>query len=510
MTVCAVIMLVMAVYFAPAASASTTTAAIPVVTSSIYHSSSPYQQVFFDETYRVRYGSGDVILAYTPDGLSGGVVDDWLWVDVTHEDSSTANAMFDYSNGCTGLAQRPPRDITDLLEPGINQIQIRMQDGCGGSNGAWPMYIVHQENNIVIDGASFLPPTMGDQFLQRTVSLTMASGSDPWASVEYSWTNDPYSTGPTGPIRGTGSGPGGAVDFGDTSPDSLWSLYVRGVGSDGGAGPWYQMGWITTPKRPLIIALGDSITSGHHRDTNDPVMTCDDEDYGYPKYVQESFSYAAPPQWAVQYVNFAHSGFSTDQVISGDDHNICGDEISPSSPLVDATAALEDNLGSWNYVVISAGIDNTNWIEQLAEIGGHNASQFSYTEQDCEDDLSDWSGNDAEVVGANITDDVATIANDLIAMDPMVKTQWLEYYNIAGTGPIPHACDAPFFNAKLQLKGYIEAAMNAGNFTMVSTDSAIPLDSGNIQAYQVPWDTEQGWPHPNSTGAYEIAQYFSR
>src|SRR6266496_1319010 len=130
-----------------------------------------YGKVFFDQTFPVDYSSGSAILSSSPDGQAGGVVDDVLLVSVTHPDGTINDVSYDYSNGCSGLAVRPPRDITSLFAPGKNQLRVRFQDQCGGSLGAWTMYFVSDSPPPLPDIASIVPDpaTTTDTLLTRGV-----------------------------------------------------------------------------------------------------------------------------------------------------------------------------------------------------------------------------------------------------------------------------------------------------------------------------------------------------
>jgi hypothetical protein len=119
------------------------------------------------------------------------------------------------------------------------------------------------------------------------------------------------------------------------------------------------------------------------------------------------------------------------------------------TPLADAQAALREHAGSWNRVVLTAGIDNTNWGDVLSVIGMNSilSAQFLYNDGDCADALQVWDGWNV-VTGvskptASFTDDVRTIVSGLIDADRAARILWVEYYNIAGTGNIGAGTPAP-------------------------------------------------------------------
>jgi hypothetical protein len=305
------------------------------------------------------------------------------------------------------------------------------------------------------------------------------------------------SSGDPAPTSGTVS----AISVLSLNPQSPYTVKVT-IDDANGTSP-AGTGTLNTPKAPLIVALGDSITSGHHRLTNDPAMTCDDADYGYPKYFVDAVKASLPAQWAPQYVNVAHSGFSTGQVINNG-ANACG-VTPPDVPLTKAEALLSDNSGSWNYALVTAAIDNTNWGDVVTTVGSNSATSLNYTQADCTNDVSTWNGWQQATIGQQISNDVSTIVDGLHGADLTVKIDWLGYYNIAGTGPIPSVCEQPFNDAMTQLHGYITAGLSGHSGTFVQIDPVMHMRSVLIQGYQLPWDTQQGWPHPNSAGAAAIA-----
>jgi hypothetical protein len=298
-----------------------------------------------------------------------------------------------------------------------------------------------------------------------------------------------------------------SVDVPVTSLNPETGYTVKVTIDDGNGTSPTSSGTLTTPKVPLILAIGDSITSGHHRQTPDAAMTCDDPNFGYPRYFKDAVQASLPTQWAPQYVNLAHSGFSTDQVISNG-ANACGN--TPADvPLTKAESLLASNAGSWNRVLATAGIDDTNWGDVLGTIGGHAIDTINYptyTAGDCTTDLQAWNGWQPDTLGQHISTNIGAIVYGLATADPAVRIDWLGYYNIAGTGsPIPASCEAAFDSALSQLAGYITGGLAGSNATFVQSDSVMDMQTSLIQAYQLPWDTAQGWPHPNSSGASAIA-----
>jgi hypothetical protein len=229
---------------------------------------------------------------------------------------------------------------------------------------------------------------------------------------------------------------------------------------------------------PLFIALGDSITSGHHgpaapdlsKMASDPANTptCDDPSYGYPATIFADLKAANPKVWGQdpgQYQNLAHSGFGTTQVINGGTSTPCaGGPITPNpAPLTAAVNLLTAHKGAGNIVVISAGINDTNWVNVLTGIianvwynqlpaGGVQPSSNlevadtpQVTAAQCATYMqSGSSGNRVAALNfagwngpaqlATIQQNVQTILSDLLQADPTATIRWIGYYNMAGTG----------------------------------------------------------------------------
>ncbi len=359
-------------------------------------------------------------------------------------------------------------------------------------------------DNAIVSGVSFSAPSLSDPLLKRGISVSLVSGMPAPDHYEYSWTNDPWATAPSGPIR-IAAAVNPLVDYRDTSPTSLWSLFIRGVATNGGVSVWYQSGWITTPKAPLLLAIGDSVTSGHNRLGLADQSTCEDANYGYPRYVRDAIAASLPSQWAPRYENFAYSGFSTSMMLLTGQEDACHVTI-PQSPLAQAQQELSANVGSWNYVVATGGIDDTDWVAQITEAGTNSTLQGPfYKEQNCASDLADWSGWDPINVGQTISNNVSTIVDTLRGADSVVKIDWLGYYNIANTGPISAVCELPMNNALDRMAEYVSDGLSGRNVTVVDSDIVMHMRYDRTQVYHVAWGGEQGWPHPETLGAQAIA-----
>ena len=324
------------------------------------------------------------------------------------------------------------------------------------------------------------------------------------------------------------------VSFAATSPNQSWKLWVRSVDQSGAISSWTPAttssgsAMVNTPSTPVLVALGDSITSGHHRDSAVAPTICNDPSYGYPSYVWKSLELSLPAQWrGTGYYNFARSGYSTVGVIGGEEVDACGNVYS-TSPLQDAQSILSAHKETWSRVVITAGIDNTNWTTVIGAIASHNYSwpNVTYGRALCASDLANWSGFDLSVQHGIVTD-IHTIMNRIVEADPGAMITWRGYYNMAGTGtsnggtltaiPVPAVCATAVQTAVVSLNVTIKQGLLgfAPYYRFVNSDQKMHSANALIQPFYAHWDASTvllaiqsyapGWPHPNAGGAAAMA-----
>lgn len=297
---------------------------------------------------------------------------------------------------------------------------------------------------------------------------------------------------------------------------------MRAVDSKGEKSTWYSK-VIHTPKAPVLVALGDSITSGHNRTSDTATTICEDPSYGYPQYVFDNFEKQLPAAWrsSGNYFNYAVSGFSLDNVIEGGT-DACG--VGQPSSLNEATDLLSDYEGSWNQVVISGGIDSTNWGAQLVNIVASSlvGTKLGYTAKECAEDIGQWNGTQS-AVQSNIKSDVTQITGSIRALDAGATIDWISYYNVAGTGTpgisggvvdaVPSSCKAPIQKSLNVLQRVIQSGFSGQSVNWINVSKVL---SGNDLDLQDLYPTDvvdnklgnpsiPGWPHPNSMGAQAIA-----
>ncbi|MDB5178164.1 MAG: SMP-30/Gluconolaconase/LRE-like region family protein [Patescibacteria group bacterium] len=388
-------------------------------------------------------------------------------------------------------------------------------------------------------------PSSQDPLLTRGVTITPSDNGVPSSHFEYGWASSSTATEPSAPLQRSDTTQA-RLRYHDTTPDQDWYLLARGFNAAGEAGPWSTPHLVHTPKAPSLIILGDSISSGHHNGYGDNGKTkCDDENYGYAFEFSNKWRAELPVAWrqSGNYHNFAHSGFATQKranlnikgsVIDGGT-NACQEGVI-TKPLADA----KDILGgsdSWNRIVISAGIDDTNWDSAVRQVIGVQvasdiASQFITSflhlpgvnispmkEDACRALIKGaWNGRTASVQ-SSITSGASQITSGLHSTDPTAKITWLGYYNIAGTGTnelrstpyFPEGCSNPVSESMVVVHNAIRSGLPA-DVHFVSADPVMHQDNSKIQPLYLGQaiangngPNPAGWPHPNRDGAQAIA-----
>ena len=378
-------------------------------------------------------------------------------------------------------------------------------------------------------------PSPTDPILTRSLGLTSAPGTtgSPIAKYQYGWAQGSGATLPTTTLQSckAGSLPTSTcrLSFAPTNPNTQWTLLARAIDSAGKSSAWSSTS-IRTPTAPILVALGDSITSGHHTDPITSLVTCNDAAYGYPAYVFAKMEADIPSQWRNPsgYYNFAYSGFTTTKMINGG-NDACG--ANHSSSVIAAQSELASNSSSWNQIVITGGIDDTgNWGGILAKIITGYLKNPLYNAQQCTNAVKGttavkgWGGYDPSIQ-STIKTNVTTIADDLRTGDASASLYWIGYYNIAGTGypglsvlsnPVaPATCANPFQAANAELASVIKSGLTGIPYTWINADKSLHMDDLDLQSISAINMLVKiksflpGWPHPNSTGASVIASLFA-
>jgi hypothetical protein len=189
----------------------------------------------------------------------------------------------------------------------------------------------------------------------------------------------------------------------------------------------------------------------------------------------------------VRYTNIAWASASVDDMLSGGDDS-CGGSHSSQLDQIDVLAADD----SWNIVVVTAGINSTNWADVIVELTRRTA--FSLTENGdqmaCDRALhTSWN---IEARHDSIVTGTAILTESLIE-NTNARVFWTGYYSFTDTElaprwiPIGSECRAEMDQAMLALHTAIRAGLD-DNITWVA------IDMGIATQY---W---AGWPHPSAEG----------
>lgn len=373
-------------------------------------------------------------------------------------------------------------------------------------------YLLSVRSSTILGGLSIGDPQPDDPLLKRSFSVVGAAGSQPIGRFDYGWTQRKSASQPdriSGSLPASSNSGYGWLDYSDTTPGTSWYLFVRAQDVDGLAGDWVRHGSaVRTPDKPILVALGDSVTSGHHT-VGQSSSTCDDPSYSYAYDVAIKMRDALPPSWrtpaktpigrgGIGYFNFAHSGFSTRQVL-GDDasrKNACGERIK-GIPVRNAQNELRKRAGSWNRVIMTAGVNDTNWVDVIAwEV----ANEIAQVHAPCNGILAAWNGNtdSVQTTIASNAQDIALKLMDRTRGDRAARIIWLGYYDIAGTTTFfPASCDPAAEQAVATLESAITRYL-PGTVDFVPTNASLGLRADLLQPMLNPFGdpTQFGWPHP--------------
>jgi hypothetical protein len=304
------------------------------------------------------------------------------------------------------------------------------------------------------------------------------------------------------------------------------------------------------PAQPLLVAVGDSMTSGHEsrpvRQPNGAIAwktTCDDPATSWAEDLRGLLGVPA-----ARYFNYAHSGSSTADVLTTSPYtNPCGVVSQQArTQIADAITVLRNNpsrVGNANVAVATAGINDTNWVSvakdlvtrQVVGIGGAPAWAVDNAQACTDYVLGNPNGNatpgapagairpawDGEAKSGAIAAGVSTIVVSLIAADPGAQVRQLLYPKWRNDPYIPPACVAVTRQATDKLNGWVKLGVGAGqlrwtllggNANRISAvcDRDWLLGPQNVQtqltSLGIPNNrTVPGWPHPNIAGRADLA-----
>ena len=278
------------------------------------------------------------------------------------------------------------------------------------------------------------------------------------------------------------------VSYASVVPETYARLEVRAVDLNGWRSAWHTVWTGVTPSAPMIVLAGDSIASGYTRRWFTGDATCRDADYSFGSTVRDSVAAALPAAWAPDYVNIAFPGAGMSSVIDGGSDS-CSN---PHPSQIDDIDRYTDST-TWNVVVLTAGINSTNWVDVVKELTKDTA--FSWTKAGdklaCQEAITErWNLSDRR---DEITRGASEIA-DAIGARANASVYWASYFAIDGTtiapgwSPIGPECAEEMEFALGELHGAIQDGLDS-DVTWVDVDG-LPIDTQM-------W---AGWPHPNPEG----------
>lgn len=337
----------------------------------------------------------------------------------------------------------------------------------------------------IIMSAALLDPQPHNRLLESDLQIE-AIDNDGILRYEYRWNRlNPGRVFATSAAEPT-------ISYASVTPEAYARLEVRAVDLNGWTSAWRMVWMGFTPSAPMIVLAGDSIASGYTRQWFTGDATCRDADYSFGSTVQDSVAAALPAAWAPDYVNIAFPGAGVSSVLDGG-----SDSCSDSHPSQIDDIVRYTDPKTWNVVVLTAGINSTNWVDVVKELTKDTV--FSWTRAGdklaCQEAIAEgWDLSDRRdeiTTGASeIVESIATRAN--------ASVYWASYFPIDGTtiapgwSPIGPECADEMDYALDELHGAIQAGLS----------SAVTwVDVGDLQVATQMW---AGWPHPNPEGHQTI------
>jgi len=207
-----------------------------------------------------------------------------------------------------------------------------------------------------IHSAELRSPQPHNQLLEADLVVD-AIDNDGIARFEYRWNSATY-----GAVHSVVGSPL-QVSYASIRPNTRYALELRAIDIHNNPSAWYPVWSGLTPGPPHVIVAGDSIASGYTRRWFLGDATCRDSDLSYGRTVVSELSATLPDQWAVRYANIAWASAGVDDMSSGGDDS-CGGTHSSQLDQIDVLAADD----SWNIVVVTAGINSTNWSDVIVDL----------------------------------------------------------------------------------------------------------------------------------------------
>jgi hypothetical protein len=343
----------------------------------------------------------------------------------------------------------------------------------------------------VVVSATLMAPQRHNALLEADIAIE-ATDDDGIDRYEYRWV-------------GAGNAEPAVIDsvamtvaYDDVRPATDYRLQVRAVDTDGWESDWYDAWEGTTPPPPRLIVAGDSVASGYSRDWFTRPATCRDDEYAYGETVVAGIAAHLPSAWAPAYFNLAWPGAGVEDMIEGGTDS-CG-QSHPSQ--LGGIVALADPK-TWNVVVVTAGVNSTNWTDVISELVKNTAISLSESgdREWCTVAVNErW--NLAERSDA-VTDSVRSVVTSLHD-ETNAAIHWTSYYPIDGTvlapgwTPVGAECAPQMDEALARLHAAILTGIGNG------------AEWIDISAEQVTTQKWAGWPHPNRAGHALLGNQIAR
>jgi alpha-tubulin suppressor-like RCC1 family protein len=289
-------------------------------------------------------------------------------------------------------------------------------------------------------------------------------------------------------------------------------------------------GTIVTPKVPVWVADGDSVSSGHHQDQDEPCgvnnfITCldpanaasyttsftpNDSTYAWATRARDQLmtQLSVPGQWRMQILvlsqsgalaqNYNQPGPQNDTTCNG-----CGEK--------DATvSALQAHAGSWNIVSATGGANDAHFGDRLKDFYSGTSGQGKPWDVAFRSDCPDLDRLDADIQSTSSL--VQTALTQLFGAaqtaDPNVRRVAVTYPHVLNST----ATCAPDSIGSTPYTGATHAVDDLDTaVTALSTTGVMVVDMRSAGLYSSnPQDDIQltryfGYPHPNSCGQDAIA-----
>lgn len=339
----------------------------------------------------------------------------------------------------------------------------------------------------VILSAELLAPQSDDALLEAGIRIE-AQDNDGISRYEYRW-------------RGTIAGDiietsldDPTISYASVLPETDYRLEVRAVDLNGWESEWFSAWSGKTPSRPMIVLAGDSIASGYTRQWFTADATCRDADLSFGRTVRTAVAASLPPAWAPEYTNIAFPGAGVNSVLNGG-----SDSCSDAHPSQIDDIERYTDPATWNVVVVTAGINSTNWVDVVKELTKDTALSFTKSgdQAACAVAMTDQWNLDAK--RPDITATTSAIVEALGARTN-ASVFWASYFGIDGTtiapgwAPIGPECADEMTDALGALHGAIQAGLDEG---------VTWIDIADLDVSTQMW---AGWPHPNREGHEAIGR----